>query len=589
MPYRPLRDIKWFKTPFSLVYRQGVVLIDESIPCKMYLLGDYHPGTFGIIMRLGDTHQVRVINQLPFKEAFCDADSPGPDMPPAGTNPTWTNLHWHGFWGPALEDNVYACIKPGQQKDYFYTLDRCHPPGLYIAHPHNFSSSVPQENIISLPINVLPAKHKRCKSHKKQNIPEYTLFLQLAYMQPCTPDDADQCELEVFDFANRPANEIATATKLLLTNGQIQPILHILMEDFKKPQPAIFRIGWMGIIDTLRFVIENELGERQTFRTLDIDSLPLADQVLKPKCLAQNKFVQLLTEFEAGHMQRFTVLALLLPGHSYVLKKVVNPEKDDLSVSSGERNLLYVELTRPVTMDCRVLYDGTPPAKMLRFGESNPVVTVPRDLSQKRTEKLLQSLVVNQNACWTQNVNRKFRNIPNIAAWRRLRFEYPMFPMIEGAMMDKESLTVPQITMVANRSEIWLVSSVMEVHSLHTHLMWFLIFADRDGPDQPWIVAPRTETWWQDTLRFDPNQEFIVWVMPFANHRQPPQLRATGKVMGHCHMGIHADSMMMLSLMVDRNEDHDPAGVGIIPTPDPSSEIFQLVKGTSFPAPCYPK
>jgi FtsP/CotA-like multicopper oxidase with cupredoxin domain len=177
---------------------------------------------------------------------------------------------------------------------------------------------------------------------------------------------------------------------------------------------------------------------------------------------------------------------------------------------------------------------------------------------------------------WFRAVNAKLRRFSNIAAWRTLRFEFPEFPRIEGDMMD---LTVKpaQMVMTANRSEIWLVSAAAGTHSLHVHLMWFLILAERASEKRRWRVVPRERQWLQDTLLLLPSQQYLVWAFPFADRSLPRKLRATGEAMLHCHVAAHSDEGMMVTLLVSGDRATKPSGTGLRPGPQ-SAEIRDIVK-----------
>jgi FtsP/CotA-like multicopper oxidase with cupredoxin domain len=65
--------------------------------------------------------------------------------------------------------------------------------------------------------------------------------------------------------------------------------------------------------------------------------------------------------------------------------------------------------------------------------------------------------------------------------------------------------------------------------------------------------------------------------MGVADKTLPPQLRATGRAMIHCHNNDHADFMMMLTMLVNPDMNAKPGGVGLVPGPQ-SDTILQIVK-----------
>lgn len=246
MPYKPLQCIKWFDQKIETDLKRRVLEIDGQL-CRILTSNNLIPGSFGIRMEINKTSNVLLINNMPFDNDTCECDAAMEMMPPSNTNPCWTNWHLHGFFGTAKQDNVYACVKPGEQYQYRYTVTKNHPTGIYIIHAHNFSSSVTIDHITPFIVQIYnPKKEDYCPS-----IFQETLFLVLAYMQTCAPDDPDGCQLESFDFPkyasgdfNTYAAKIKAAPKLLLVNGQIQPIKEVPVG-----VPVILKIGWMGILD----------------------------------------------------------------------------------------------------------------------------------------------------------------------------------------------------------------------------------------------------------------------------------------------------------------------------------------------------
>ncbi|MGH8361888.1 MAG: multicopper oxidase domain-containing protein, partial [Gammaproteobacteria bacterium] len=60
--------------------------------------------------------------------------------------PIDTNLHLHGFEGPASEENIFLSTlsTPMHACEYRVTIPRTQPPGTYLYHPHAHGSSDPE-------------------------------------------------------------------------------------------------------------------------------------------------------------------------------------------------------------------------------------------------------------------------------------------------------------------------------------------------------------------------------------------------------------------------------------------------------------
>lgn len=559
-----LKPIHWIDQDLVANFQQRVVEI-SGIRCKVFTVGDYHPGAFGVKMAVKKTGRILVQNRLPYDAKTCVCDAAMPEMPAAYTNPCWLNIHFHGSWVNHLEDDVYACIKPEQQKQYCYTLNRDHPTGLFIVHSHNFNSSVIQEHITTFPVWIVDPE----EPDYPKSIYQESLFIHVAYMQKCDPPPLggiNGCELETFDFTHRPISELSTSPKLVLTNGLISPVKEVPLLE-----PIILRIAYTGVNDTMHLQLLDEFDRKIPFRVLSIDSQPIATQCVDckcKKCRKQDKSdakrltnIMIVDDFFAAHMQRLDIMFVLEQPTQYRLVKYVTPEEAKSAFSTGSRVLLFLN---PKHKDKCELLD-------CKAGESGPVLLIP-----KPPKPSLRRLEL-KNSKWVQLVNRKFRHFKNIAAWRTIRFNFPAFPDMEGAMFDP---SIDQITMVANHPEVWLVGSQSGTHSFHIHLMWFLVMASRPSADASWNVIPREKQYFQDTIVLTSGQQVLLWLFPFADKRVAPELRATGKIMAHCHVGDHVDSMMMLSLLIDPNESAKPAGIGLLPGPQ-SPEVSEIVKSSA--------
>jgi FtsP/CotA-like multicopper oxidase with cupredoxin domain len=537
---RELQPIVWHDQHFINDIQQRVVEIDGKL-CQVFATGKHQPGTFGLRLRVGKTGTVLLKNHLPYEGKNCVCDADLLMAPEAAQNPCWTNQHFHGLWSNGKEDDVYACVKPGEEKLYRYSIAKCHPTqGLLIIHPHNFNASDFQENITTFPVQLYNPKKP---DYPLERIQEF-LNIQVAYMQPCKDavksmttgsggkDAAMGCELKVFNYpryANKPnfGDKIRQSIKLVLTNGASSPF-----KLFPVKVPIILRIAYSGLDDLMNLIILDDLGHRIPYRLLSVDSMPNPDD-------------KQITEFLAAHMQRLDIEFTLERPTQYRLVKFVSEEEfKDNPFSTGTRVLLFMN-------------------------------------ADSATEKaLIKPMPLKRTNCWIRNVNKKFRHYENVAAWRTVLFNNPMFPDMQGATFDVHT---NQVVMSANHSEVWLIGALGGIHSFHIHLMWYVIMSERDGPEGEWKVIPREKQRFQDTLTIVGPQQYLIWLFPFADKRLPPNRRATGRAMTHCHRSEHADQMMMLSLLVDPREDTKPSGVGLQPGPQ-SREIKRIVKKSSTPS-----
>lgn len=523
-----LKTLEMFDQKFQARFQQRVVTIDGKL-CQMFTLGDQLPGTFGLRIKIGSDAHVNAINNLPFKECECDstyAKSHDGMMPPPESNPCWTNLHFHGFWGSAEQDDTYACIKPGESKLYTYSIAKCHPTGIFIIHPHNFSSSTYISEATSFPVQIYNPKEPDYPPTVIQEI----LSITLNYMQKAPPETG--AELQVFDFPKYTTSpefdeKIRASTKLLLTNGSTSPY-----KEFPMNTSIVLRIAYSGLEDTMNLVLYNDLGERVPYKIRRIDSMPVSGELVA-------------TEFLAAHMQRIDIEIVLDRPTQYRLIKYVSPEDEKSNpTTTGTRVLLFI----------------------------NPV----------KSKSDVTHFELKPN-CWIKSVDKKLRNVENIAAWRTIRFNHEAFPEMEGAMMNLD-VKPAQIVMRPNGSEVWLVGADDGVHSLHIHLMWFLVLAESnvspgDAKSIKWKMLENQV--FQDTLTIVSPKQYLVWMFPFVDRSLNRDRRATGKAFCHCHKSIHESFGMMLTTFISPSKSTKPSGIGITSGPQ-SKQILKIVEKSAF-------
>ena len=649
MPYDKLKEIKWYDQEMVTDFKRRVANIDGTL-CRILTVNDLTPGSFGIRMKTGKLARVLVVNNLPYENVTCgghNMHNGHMEMAPTNTEPGTTNLHMHGFWGNAEDDNVYACVKPHEQYQYRYHINKNHPTGLYIVHNHNSSSATTIDHITTFIVQVVNQNRKKYDYPKE--VIQRTLFIMQNYMQKCDLNDPDGCELEAFDFPKYASGDFDTYAKLLkegpkliLVNGQIKPY-----EEFPTGVPVILRIAWMGILDTLNLQILDDQGNPITFRVLSIDSLPIAKQCESNKCGdGDDDNIKVQNSFLAAHMQRFDIMVVFDRARQYRLMKIGLPDADNDPFSSGTNTLMFINASCKYKTDTEDSKNHSGPNKPDQClicnlnvsgcecgKDGKKCLCNTKDDSgkvhkscgcdcninkcecgkdgkkclcntkdhngkvhkgcgcdcNKEQSALIPASDINKlsylrlkNPYWVKYVNNHFRNMTNIIAWRTIRFNYPKFPLIEGEMMDF-SVKPAQVNMVANRSEVWLVGSQFAddgIHSIHIHLMWFLLMASRPNDKAEWKMIPKEKQWFVDTLTILPGQQHLIWMFPFADPKVSKERRATGLAMLHCHMADHADSGMMVSMMVSDAKDAKPSGLGLVDGPQ-SEKIIKITKKSS--------
>lgn len=493
-----LKSLQWIGQNLIGDFKVKVVKVDNML-WKTHTISDLQPGTFGLKIETNTTGGLLLINNIPYKH-----DDDMDEFPMANTNPTWTNNHFHGFWGSANQDNVFACVKPDEKYQYRYSIDPIHPTGLAVCHSHNFSSSIMLEQVSVFPVLVYDScnnDYPKCKDKYQEEF----LFIQVPYLQSC--DDSTETISDGCDY--KFTNGTSPFVKFIMTNGQLSP-----MTSYQIDKMIIFRIVWVGNANNLDFAIVDDMNEKVPFRLLSIDSIPI-----KSGGKPENTDPYIFTNYKVAHIQRFDVGIIFKKPRQYRLVDLNNQ-----GTSTALLPLLYVNAFENVLNNIQ--------QTCIDSGPTLPMI-------YKNTVSLYD-LKLEYNK-WVQTVNDNFMNIQNIIAYRSLTFT-------------NHSIN-NQHFMKENRSEIWEITSTQgNAHSFHIHLMWFLVIAYRDNISDQWTPIP---AYWADTLSFT-HMSFLIWLFPFANVKQPTHLRAVGKAMVHCHQGFHVDDMMALSMFIGNDP---PSGI----------------------------
>lgn len=514
MPGDSLKPINWLSQNMIADYKVEIVKKDNLL-WKVHTLGNLDPGTFGLKIKTNTTGGLLLINSLPYEKDEVQCDAEMDSFPPEGTNARWVNNHFHGFWGSANQDNVFACAKPDQKYQYRYTIDPIHPTGQGICHSHNFSSSLVLEQTSVFPVLIYDPEKPDYPLNPRKYQEEF-LFLQAAYLQPCdgTEPINDNCDYQYNDGQTTP-------NKFYLTNGQMSPIA-----SYPTDKMIIFRISWFGNANNLQFAIVDDMDQRVNFRLLSLDAIPIRSGETP-----ENTDFAIMDNYSVAHTQRFDIGVIFEKPRQYMMVDLQNQGTDN-----APPPFLYINAVE----------------KKHPLLDQKPIDSGPTEDVVYNHKMTLYDLKLDNNT-WVKTVNKMFKNIPNIIAYRELTFSGIA---INNQQFMKENLEIIQLTMTENRSEIWeLKSNQSTGHSFHIHLMWFLVIAYRDNDSDPWTHVEHS--FWADTLSFT-HSSFLIWLFPFANLKQPRTLRATGMAMAHCHNGFHVDDMMSISMFIG---NRPPSGV----------------------------
>ncbi len=476
-------------------------------------------------------------------------------------HPVDTNIHLHGFEGPADEENIFLSTlsTPMRACEYRVTIPRTQPPGLYMYHPHAHGASDDQvAGGLDGAWIVEPDQPQLPRAAEHVIFVRYRVPFELD--NPFAPDEsafefssmAHEAALPAgspvpYDPFNPPpwpvtypmraggvtldssgCNGLNSESVVALDGANVPATLHITAG-----QPQLLRILNGTSDSATRLEIRDSSGRVQPLRVVGLDGVPVSGNMEHP--LAE--YISMDDVFLTS-MSRAEILLTAEPGSTYTLSSEHYCEGKDAFYQMHHDLLRIIAVAgagvQTIAMSSKpAVIADTPAARLVAFARANP------------------SLVRRRAFTFTEYVLPKHGKIPPhqvfyITETTNPNFhEHPFWPVYRAGA------TVPAIAdVVVKRGSVeewYLINSTMEAHAFHIHQMTFVEEMSSAG-------VPLT----RDTVfvpigrllpnRRDPNYPLVKprITKVLLDFRNVPR----GTFVFHCHMLFHEDHGMMAIIRV---------------------------------------
>ncbi|MGH8318367.1 MAG: multicopper oxidase domain-containing protein [Steroidobacteraceae bacterium] len=512
----PPQDVDMWKAPVDASGDHELILAvhhDGSRFCYTYRWhGVVHTVAPVIHVRRGEHFAIRIANDITTQspgESVPSTELPAckPMMMPAAPVQHWvgylnhviddryfatpaidTNLHLHGFEGPASEENVFLSTlsTPMHACEYRLTIPRTQPTGAYVYHPHAHGASdeelgdglvgvwvvdpdTPQiaradQHVLLLSYRASQPPDRPYPAHFGAEMSAYAAaaMTREAALKPAPPVPYDP-------FNPPPWPEVwPMRGGGLRVNGCDGLLAESLISVDGTDAPAALEIP-AGRTQLLRIIngtsdsakllrIRDAHGRELPFRVVERDGVPVSGDMQHP--LAH--YIP-MTELMLSPMSRAGVLLRAPAGATFVLS------------SEPYCNGVFTELHHDL-LRISAVGDARSPAEALR---STPIAA-----SDTPAERLIAyvrahpSRIHRRAVTFTEYVFPKRGNIPPhegfyITDTTRPDFhEHPFWPVYRPAATVPSN---PDIVVKQGTIEVWyLINATLQIHSFHIHQMAFV-------------------------------------------------------------------------------------------------------------------
>ncbi len=469
-----------------------------------------------------------------------------------------TNLHFHGFEGPASEENVFLSTlsTPMHACEYRLTIPRTQPPGTYIYHPHAHGASdeeladglvgvwvvdpdtprIPRadQHVLLLSYRVSQPDDRPYPANFRAELKGYaaTAKAREAALRPASPVP--------YDPFNPPPWPEAWPMRggglTMDSSGCGGPFAESLMSVDGTDTPAALRIP-AGRTQLLRIInatsdtskllrLRDAQGRELPLRVVERDGVPVSGDMQHP--LAH---YEAMTELMLSPMSRAAVLLRAPAGAAFVLSSepycngsLLELQHDLLRITAVGNPRGAAERLHSTPVVAR----DTPAAGLIAYVRAHPsrvhrrAITFTEYIFPKRGK-----IPAHQGFYITDTTRPDFREHPFWPAYRA------------GATVPSN----PDIVVRRGTIEVWyLINTTLETHAFHIHQMAFV-------EERTYAGIPATV----DTVFLpigkllpnprDPNFPLIEPSITkvILDFRHVPR----GTFVFHCHMLYHEDHGMM--------------------------------------------
>lgn len=479
--------------------------------------------------------------------------------------PVDTNLHLHGFEGPASDENIFVSTlsTPMHACEYRINIPGTQPPGAYIFHPHAHGAAddelagglagvwivdpdTPQlpradQHVILLTyripfgVDIPPPNHASVKA-----------YAQAALAHKAARQTAKPVHYDPFDPPPWPSNIPMSAGGIRLDPTGCMGVLHAepVMSVDGAAVPASLDIP-AGRTQVLRIVngtsdspkllrLLDAQGNSVPFRVAERDGVPVSGDMQHPLAhyIAMDQVM-------LSPMSRAAVLLTAAPGARFVLAS-----EPFCAGAAGtfemQHNLLRITATDDATGASNRLHAtpiaiaATPAAKLIAWVKAHPSLVHRRAITFTQYGFPRRGKIPQHFAFYiTDTTNPDFR-------------EHPFWPTYRpGATVPAH----PDIVVKQGTVEVWyVINATLETHDFHIHQMAFV-------DERNYSALPDTaDTTFVPVGKLLPNprdpnypliQPSITKVI--MDFRHVPR----GSFVFHCHMLYHEDHGMMGVIRVE--------------------------------------
>lgn len=479
------------------------------------------------------------------------------------TPPVDTNLHLHGFEGPADEENVFLSTlsTPVHACEYRITIPATQPPGTYIYHPHAHGASddevagglagawIVEPDRPQLPRSaehVLVLRYRVPFAFDNLFVPDQTAWANDAMAHEGALPLASPAPYDPFNPPPWPAAYPMRATGVTLDptgcNGLgSEPLLAIdgsttpAALQVPAGQPQLLRILDATSDSAELLQMRDASGRAVPMRLVAMDGVPISGDAQHP--LAHYLSVKRLM---LTAMSRADVLVSADEGATLTLSREPYCQgKDGFYELRGDVLRIAgvgVPAGAPaVALDSTAVVPGdTPAARLVAYAKANPALI--RRRAWTFTEYVFpKNGKLKPHAAFflTETSNKNFH-------------EHPYWPVYHaGATVPSN----PDVVVKRGSVEEWyLINATMETHAFHIHQM--TLVTEKSPAGVP--LTGDTAFVPVGTLlpnRRDPNYPLIKPRITkiLLDFRNVPR----GTFVFHCHMLFHEDRGMMASIRVE--------------------------------------
>jgi FtsP/CotA-like multicopper oxidase with cupredoxin domain len=579
-------QIEMSRLPLNDLGRHELILAvqrDGDRFCYTYAIGGVKHHTAPVLrVHRGEEFALRVVNELdgPAPGATMAANALQPCMPrampamsprhyagylnhtiDARAMPPMTdddvNMHFHGFQGPAREENVFLSTlsTPAHACEYDVTIPRTQPPGTYLYHPHahGMADDEVAGGLIGMwivepdtPQIPLRDEHPILLTYRvpfesnNPSLPSGSGLGKAAVAHEAALKPAQPVAYDPFNPPPWPSSLPVRAGKVALPGmcGS-RPGSLISVNGVDAPaaltvpagEPQLFRI-LNATSDSMEFIrLRDTSGRLQTLRVVGRDGVPVGADFSHPLA----RFVA-MQEAALDPTQRIDVLLQLKPGEVLTLYGAshCNAPYDELQVKT---DLLTIRAGAPLAAPARVASQPlvpaqSPAAELLAFARAHP------QLVRRRAFTYTEYALPNANGRGghseyyiTETSNSQFHEDPFWPAYQK------------GAETPDPDVIVKH----GSIEEWYLFNATMETHSFHIHQMDFV---DEGAADAPATVDTAMLPF--GTLlpnKADPDYPLVKPSLTriLLDFRHVPR----GTFVFHCHMLFHEDRGMMKVVRVE--------------------------------------